>query len=151
VINHRKVQQCTLPSLIVRIQSTKEELQPPVMIESSRVYRVDGGERHGLTALLKTIANGEGKAIFFKEECFLFIKNEKTFMINVFPKRYTKWRLKDSGAPSKKGQVKIQAICVRPRELYDNEYELCDCTQGDQFLNIDAYKLKPERGQTEPI
>jgi len=127
------------------------------MIESSIVYRVDGGERHGLTALLKTIAKAEGQAIFFEEECFLFIKMKKTYMIlNVFQKSYNKWRLEDSGAASKKGEVKIQAICVRPRELYDNEYELCDCPRGDQFLNIDAYKLKPfasirERGQTEPM
>ena len=72
-------------------------------------------------------------------------------ILNVFQKSYNKWKLEDSGAASKKGEVKIQAICVRPKWLYDNEYELCDCTQGDQFLNIDAYKLKPERGQTEPM
>jgi len=56
---------------------TKEELQPPVMIESSIVYRVNGEERHGLTALLKTIAKVEGQAIFFEGECFLFIKMKK--------------------------------------------------------------------------
>jgi len=38
-------------------------------------------------------------------------------ILNVFKKSYNKWRLEDSGAASNKGQVKIQAICVRPREL----------------------------------
>lgn len=104
-------------------------------------------------------AQNNSQTSYLLQRGILFVhENTKTYMIlNVFQKSYNKWRLEDSGAPSKKGQVKIQAICVRPRELYDNEYELCDsCQHSDQFLNIDAYKLKPfasigKRGQTEPI
>ena len=102
-------------------------------------------------------SQGLGTSYLLRRGMLFVHKNGKTYMIlNVFKKSYNKWRLEDSGAASNKGQVKIQAICVRPRELYDNEYELCDCPRGDQFLNIDAYKLKPfasirERGQTEPM
>ena len=102
-------------------------------------------------------SQGQGAGCLLRRGMLIVHENGKTYMIlNVFQKSYNKWRLEDSGTPSKKGQVKIQAICVRPRELYDNEYELCDYLRGDQFLNIDAYKLRPfasiwERGQTEPM
>ena len=67
-------------------------------------------------------SQGRGTSYLLRRGMLFIHKNEKTYMIlDVFQQSYNKWRLEDSGAASKKGEVKIQAICVRPRELYDNE------------------------------
>eukprot|EP00957_Ditylum_brightwellii_P161021 12259011-Ditylum_brightwellii.AAC.1 len=78
-------------------------------------------------------------------------------VLNVFKKSYNKWRLEDSGVPTTSTKVKIQAMCVPPRELYKDKYEPNNnCSCNVCFISIDAAKVKPfaiigDRGYIEPM